>query len=161
MDTKDTTRNFGFLVHEVARLLRRNFDRRVSGLGLTQAQWRTLAYLARHEGINQTSLAELLEVKPITLARLLDRLEEAGWVERRGDPADRRVFRLYLTEAAQPLLVEMEQIAAKTRQDALAGLGRDERRQVLNLLSSLKKNLMDAEAHLPPAATKKDTDPDE
>jgi len=161
MDTKDPTRNFGFLLHEVARLLRRNFDRRVSGLGLTQAQWRTLAYLARHEGINQTSLAELLEVKPITLARLVDRLEGAGWVERRGDPADRRVFRLYLTESAQPMLVEMEEIAAKTRKDALAGLGRTQQRQVVDLLSTLKKNLVDAETNLPPAVTKKDIDADE
>lgn len=161
MDTKDPTRNFGFLLHEVARLLRRNFDRRVSGLGLTQAQWRTMAYLARHEGINQTSLAELLEIKPITLARLLDRLEEAGWVERRSDPADRRVFRLYLTESAQPMLVEMEAIAAKARKDALAGLNRDQQHQVIDLLSTLKKNLVDAEAKLPPAVTKKDVDADE
>jgi len=161
MDSKDPTRNFGFLVHEVARLLRRNFDRRVSDLGLTQAQWRTLAYLSRHEGMNQSALAELLEIKPITLARLLDRLEQAGWIERRSDPADRRAFRLYLTEAAQPLLVDMERLASKTRRDALAGLSRAEQSQVLDLLGTLKKNLLEAEAHLPPRATKKDVTDDE
>lgn len=145
MKNDDPIRHLGIIVHEVARLLRRNFDRRVSALGLTQAQWRTLFYLSRNEGVNQASLADLLEVKPITLARLIDRLEEAGWVERRRDPADRRVSRLYLTEAAQPLLVEMEGLAAETRKDALGELSHKEQAQALDLLTVLKMNLMAAE----------------
>jgi MarR family transcriptional regulator for hemolysin len=151
MNSDDPTRNLGFLVHEVARLLRRNFDRRVRSLGLTQAQWRTLAYVARNEGTKQADLAELLEVRPITLARLVDRLEEAGWVERRRDPADRRVCRLHLTEAANPIIAQMEHASAATRADALAGLTRDEQGQVLDLLCRLKRNLLQAEADAAPA----------
>jgi len=145
MKNDDPTRNLGIIVHEVARLLRRNFDRRIRSLGLTQAQWRTLFYLSRNEGTNQASLADLLEVKPITLARLVDRLEEAGWVERRRDPTDRRVSRLYLTEAAQPLLLEMESLGAQTRKDALRGLSLAEQTQALDLLNTLKSNLLAAE----------------
>jgi len=145
MKNDDPARNLGILLHEVARLLRRNFDRRVCALGLTQAQWRALFYLARHEGCSQATLAELLEVKPITLARLVDRLEEAGWVERRRDPDDRRISRLYLTDKAQPLLVEMETLAAETRSDALVGLSRAEQAQTLDLLNTLKSNLLAAE----------------
>jgi DNA-binding MarR family transcriptional regulator len=145
MKSDDPARNLGILVHEVARLLRRNYDRRISHLGLTQAQWRTLIYLARNEGASQATLAEILEVRPITLARLIDRLEEAGWVERRRDPDDRRVSRLYLTAKAQPLLVEMERLGAETRKDALVGLSRAEQAQVLDLLNTLKSNLLQAE----------------
>ena len=87
----------GALLVEVGRLLRRNFNRRAQELGLTQAQWQALAHLSRKQGINQACLADLLEVQPITLARLIDRLAAAGWVERRPDPADRRAQRLYLT----------------------------------------------------------------
>lgn len=151
MKSDEPARNIGILVHEVARLLRRNFERRVSALGLTQVQWRTLIYLARNEGTNQASLAELIEVKPITLARLIDRLEEAGWVERRRDQSDRRVCRLYLTDAAQPMLIEMEQLSAQTRKDALAGMTRTEQAQALDLLTTLKKNLLQAEADAIPA----------
>lgn len=148
----DPMRNLGILVHEVARLLRRNFDGRISHLGLTQAQWRTLGYLARNEGAKQAELAELLEVRPITLARLIDRLEDAGWVERHSDPTDRRVHRLYLSEAAQPMLAEMDRLATATRRDALAGLTRSEQTQVLDLLGTMKQNLLQAEADASPPA---------
>ena len=108
MTNQDPTRNLGFLVHEVARLMRRSFDRRVQSLGLTQAQWRALVHLSRCEGMNQAALAEILEIQPITLTRLLDKLQQSGWIERRQDQADRRMFRLYLTELAKPLLAELE-----------------------------------------------------
>ena len=78
MNTEDPTRRLGFLLHEVSRLMRRNFDRQVKPLGLTQAQWRTLAHLARNEGITQVMLAEILEIRPMTLARLIDRSSAAG-----------------------------------------------------------------------------------
>ncbi len=152
MKNEDPARSVGFLIHEVARLMRHNFHRRVSALGLTQAQWRALVHLRLNEGINQASLAELIEVRPITLARLIDRLEAAGWVERRRDAADRRVSRLYLTEAAQPLLVEMEAAAGLTRQDALAGLSAPQRAQVVDLLCTLKQNLIRAAANAPATA---------
>src|SRR5207237_4472081 len=91
----------GFLSHGIARLIRKRFDQRARGLGLTRAQWQVLAHLARHEGINQAGLAEILEIEPITLGRLIDRMEEAGWVERRQHPSDRRARQLYLTAQAE------------------------------------------------------------
>src|SRR5258708_5834903 len=86
----DLNRSFGFLVHDVARLYGRRFDRNGRRLELTRAQCRTLGYLARNEGINQAGLADLLEIRPMTLVRQIDRMQEAGWIERRPDPADRR-----------------------------------------------------------------------
>src|SRR5207302_9486649 len=82
--------SFGFLLHDIARLMRKRFDQRARNLNLTRAQWQVVAHLARHEGINQAGLAEIIEIEPITLGRLIDRMEEAGWVERRPNPSDRR-----------------------------------------------------------------------
>src|SRR3954447_25460282 len=101
VDTPD--RHLGFLLHDVARLLRTRFDQRARVLGLSRAQWSVLAHLSRNEGIRQNALADILEVEPITLARLLDRLEESGMVERRVDPNDRRARRLFVCPAAPPL----------------------------------------------------------
>ena len=89
----DLERSFGFLVYDVARLFGRRFDHNGRRLGLTRAQCRTLGYLARNEGINQAGMADLLEIRPMTLVRQIDRMEEAGWIERRPDPADRRARR--------------------------------------------------------------------
>lgn len=134
--------NLGFLMYEVLRLLRRNLDRRMR---LTQAQWRALAFLSRNEGINQTGLADLLEVRPITMARLIDRLESDGWVERRRDPDDRRAVRLHLTPKAGPLLEEIYDFADETREQALAGLPAVARSQLFEILSIMKNNLLAAE----------------
>ena len=97
----------GFLIADVSRLLRRDFDRRVRSLSLTQVQWRAIAQLLREDGIRQAVLADRLEVAPITLGRLIDRLEVAGWVRRESDPGDRRACLLYLTRKAEPVLDEM------------------------------------------------------
>src|ERR1700754_1775565 len=132
---------FGFLLHDTARLLRRDFERRSKGTGLTRAQWAVLAYVARNEGSNQAALADMLEIEPITLVRLLDKLEAAGLVERRPDPADRRVRRLYLTEATGPLLGQLQDLASETRESALAGLSESERRQLTDLLMKVRANL--------------------
>jgi DNA-binding MarR family transcriptional regulator len=86
------------MTNEVARLLRRNFNRRAQPLGLTQVQWRALARLARNEGMRQVDLAESLELQPMTVARLIDRMEAAGWVQRRPDPGDRRAVQLWAGE---------------------------------------------------------------
>jgi len=145
LSNEDLTRNLGFLVHEVARLMRRSFDRRVQSLGFTQAQWRTLVHLSRCQGMNQAALAEILEIRPITLTRMLDKLQEAGWIERRQDPADRRSFRLYLTEQAQPLLDELEVAGAEIRAEATRGISAAERRELIDLLCTLKGNLLAAE----------------
>lgn len=150
MNTEDPTRRLGFLLHEVSRLMRRNFDRQVKPLGLTQAQWRTLAHLARNEGITQVMLAEILEIRPMTLARLIDRLQAAGWVERRPDPADRRAHRLFLTGQAAPMLQKMDALAHRTREEAIAGLSVGERQQLIDVLCAIKSNLVAAEAAAPP-----------
>jgi MarR family transcriptional regulator for hemolysin len=136
----------GALLVEVARLLRRNFNRRAQDRGLTQTQWQALAHLSRDQGMNQACLADLLEVQPITAGRLVDRLEAAGWVQRRPDPADRRVQRLYLTSKAEPLLDDMRALAAATREEAMAGLPDRERRQMIQALKAMKDNLVRAEA---------------
>ena len=145
MNDQDLTRNLGFLIHEVARLMRRSFDRRVQSLGLTQAQWRTLVHLSRSEGMNQAALAEILEIRPITLTRLLDKLQESGWIERRQDPVDRRSYRLYLTAQAQPLLTELEAASVATRAEATIGMNAATRRELIDLLCTMKENLLAAE----------------
>lgn len=138
----DPHRSFGFLLHDIARMMRKNFTRRVQTLGLTQTQWQALAHLSRNEGIHQVALAEILEIQPITLARLVDRLEAAGWVERRPDPGDRRAFQLYLTERAKPLLARMWDTATEIRKEAMAGLSAAAQGQMIEALCTIKWNLM-------------------
>src|ERR1700688_2035352 len=116
----DLERSFGFLVNDVARLFGRRFDLNGRRLGLTRAQCRTLGYLARNEGINQAGMADLLEIRPMTLARQIDRMEEAGWIERRPDPTDRRARRLFLTAKARPILGRIWNVANEPRDEALA-----------------------------------------
>src|SRR5256714_10708095 len=100
----DLDRSFGFLVHDVARLFGRRFNQRaLLFLGLTRAQCRTLGYIARNEGINQAGLADLLEIRPMTLVRQIDRMEDAGWIERRPHPADRRRPRPLPPPPARPI----------------------------------------------------------
>jgi DNA-binding MarR family transcriptional regulator len=134
----------GFLLGDVSRLLRREFDRRVAHLGLSQAQWRVLARLSVCEGINQANLAEQIEIQPISLTRLIDRMQAAGWVERRPDPKDRRALRLFLTPKAQPLLSELFRHGEETRQAALDGLSDPEVRQLSASLEKMKSNLIAA-----------------
>ena len=133
----------GFLVHDVARLLRKRLEQRarVAGIGLTRAQWQTLAYLARSEGINQVTLAQLLDIEPITLVRLIDRLEAIGLVERRPDPRDRRQRNLFLTEKAWPELARIKALGAEVREEALAGVGAAERERLMDSLARVKGNL--------------------
>jgi DNA-binding MarR family transcriptional regulator len=147
----DPQRSFGFLISEVSRLLRRRFDRRARALGLTRAQWRVLAYLNRNEGINQSSLAEILEIEPITLVRQLDRLEAAGLIERRFDPADRRVRLLHLTEKARPILERMRKISASVRAEALEDLAPPEQEALIERLLAIKARLAQREAASEPA----------
>ncbi len=141
--------SFGFLLHDIARLMRKRFDQRARNLGLTRAQWQVLAHLARHEGINQTGLAEILEIEPITLGRLIDRMAEAGWVERRAHPSDRRTRQLYLTAKAQPVFARMRALGDATREEALAGLSPEARDRLTATLVEIRSNLSDRS---PPAA---------
>ena len=112
----------GFLLNDSARLFRRAFNARTKGSGITALQWRLITYLKRHEGIRQGPLAELLEVEPITLSRMVDRLAEAGLIERRADPTDRRAWRLYLTARGTELLDELRPFARETLEAAQARL---------------------------------------
>src|SRR5258708_26721134 len=135
-------RNFGFLLHDVARLMRKRFEQNARGLERTGSQCWVLAHLARHEGIQQSGLAEILEVEPITLTRILDRLEEAELVERRAHPKDRRIRLLHLTPKAHPLLGEIFTIGAATRRGALEGAAEADRDQLFAILSAMKGNLL-------------------
>jgi MarR family transcriptional regulator for hemolysin len=135
-------RNLGFLLHDVARLMRKRFEQNARGLGLTRSQCQVLAHLARHEGIQQGGLAEILEVEPITLTRILDRLEGAGLVERRSHPGDRRIRLLHLTQKAHPLISEIFAIGAATRGEALEGVPEAERERLFAILSAMKANLL-------------------
>jgi MarR family transcriptional regulator, transcriptional regulator for hemolysin len=135
-------RSFGYLVHDVARLFARRFNQQAMlFLGLTRSQCRVLGYLARYEGINQAGLAELLEIKPMTLVRQIDRMEEDGWIERRPDPADRRARRLVLTEKARPLLARILEVSAEVRREAFAHLSEEEGRHLIDLLRRVHGDL--------------------
>ena len=138
----DLDRSFGFLVHDVARLFGRRFNQRaLLFLGLTRAQCKVLGYLARNEGINQAGLADLLEIKPMSLVRQIDRMEEDGWIERRPDPGDRRAHRLVLTEKARPILARILTLSTEVRTEAFAGLSAADGRHLIDLLGRVHDNL--------------------
>ena len=138
---EDLSRNFGFLLNDVARLMRTAYDRRIRTLGLTRAQWWVLTHLYRSNGVSQTELAETLEIEKPTLGRLLDRLEAKGWVRREHDASDRRVWRVHLTDEVEPALRTMRTIAADLRRDALTGISAAERERFVDTLLSIKENL--------------------
>ncbi len=155
MFREDLSRNFGFLLNDVARLMRTVYDRRVKSLGLTRSQWWVLNHLFRGDGVTQTELAETLEVEKPTLGRLLDRLEAKGWVRREDDATDRRAWRVYLTDEVGPAMRELRAVAAELRRDALAGLSAAERERFVDTLLAIKANL----AKLPPGAGAVDDPP--
>jgi MarR family transcriptional regulator for hemolysin len=133
--------NFGFLVSDVARLLREKFNATAQELGLTLAQARVLVHLARNEGISQVALSAILEVQPITLLRQIDRLEKAGLVQRRVHPNDRRMQQLYLTPASQPLLQRIFAVGTELQGEVMAGLSEADRSQLLDSLARVRCNL--------------------
>jgi len=141
MFCEDLSRNFGFIVHDVARLLRTTFDRRVKSLGLTRSQWWVMNHLFRNDGATQSELAEILDVEKATLGRLLDRLEQKGWIRRKADAGDRRAKRVFLTEEVEPALKAMRAAAAELRRDALAGLSTEDQRRFVDALLAVKANL--------------------
>lgn len=131
----------GFLLNDTARLFRRAFNARTRDSGITALQWRLITYLRRHEGIRQGPLADLIEVEPITLSRMIDRLVEAELVERRADPADRRAWRLHLTPRAGELLGGMREMADALTDEATEGLTEAERTQLIALVERVRANL--------------------
>jgi len=146
MSFKDTATKMSFELHSAARLLRRNFDRRAKTHGLSRSRWQVLWHLAREQGQKQAELAERMDVAPISLARQLDNLQQEGLVERRPDPGDRRCFRIYLTDAAEPALEVLRGLAQQTRAQALAGFSIAEVSQLQGLLERLRENLTRGEA---------------
>lgn len=135
--------SLGALLHDVAHLLRTVIDRKVAPYNLTRAKWLALGILDRKEGLTQTELAEELELGNATVGRLVDRLEERGFVERRPDPVDRRIKRIYISRSARPKLDKLEDIAADVRKRALNDLSRADQRRLLGYLQTIKKNLDD------------------
>ena len=147
MSTQETTAdcNIGFLIQDVARLMRREFNRRVTELELTQAQWRALSIMWRKPGMRQIELADILEMQPISVGRLLDRLQAAGWVDRKADPSDRRATQLYLTDRAEPILSKLRMHGAETRAFALTGISEKDRQQFFDILTRMRANLASEE----------------
>ncbi|MCJ8191929.1 MarR family winged helix-turn-helix transcriptional regulator [Sphingomicrobium aestuariivivum] len=132
-------------IGETAHTLRRYYDRRVSAHGVTRSQWRVLARLERAPGLKQVELADLLDIEPITLSRIVDRLAAAGLVERVRDPDDRRAWRLELTSAAAPLMAELHEVADEVAAMALSGLGKTELETMRDTLAAIRANVAEEE----------------
>lgn len=131
-------------IAETTRALRRAFDARATQIGVTRAQWMVLSKLSRHPGLKQVELADLLEIEPITLCRHIDRLEEAGFVERRRDPNDRRAWRLELTDAAGPTVKKLKELASHFATDAFGSLSDAQASALSASLASVRDNLVRA-----------------
>jgi MarR family transcriptional regulator for hemolysin len=134
-------REFAFTLNDVARLLRTLADQRVKSLDMTRAQWAVLMRLERYEGLKQAELAEMLDIAPITLTRLIDRLCDNGLVERRNDPTDRRAKRLHLLPAARPMVERLKKLGDSMLSEVLAGLDQAKIQSMLDDLNTVKDNL--------------------
>jgi DNA-binding MarR family transcriptional regulator len=133
--------SLGFLMVDITRLLRRAFKQRLEGSDLTLAQARALVYIFNQEGVRQVELADQLEIQPITLARLIDQLEEMKLVVRKPDPTDRRAHLIYLTEAAQPHLDAIEEVSAAIRADATRDFSEQELAVLMSALQKIRSRL--------------------
>jgi DNA-binding MarR family transcriptional regulator len=129
------------LLNDVARMMRTRFDQYARSHGMTRAQWIILARLSRQPGLSQNEMAAICEVEPITVGRLIDRLEMRGLVERRADPADRRIRRLHLLPAAQPILDEIARYREEQTEVILNGMESSERERLVDALLQIKTNL--------------------
>jgi DNA-binding MarR family transcriptional regulator len=136
--------NFLFVLAELQRLVRAHADKQAARYGITRAQWAVLAKVERNEGLKQTELAEQMEMQPITLTRLIDRLCDNGWIERRSDDADRRVNRLYLRKAARPLLGKLSGLRSELTATALEGINPSDAHRLLAQLELIKENVRNA-----------------
>jgi MarR family transcriptional regulator for hemolysin len=141
MPKPSLNREFAFILNDVARFLRTYADYKAAQFGITRAQWAVLVRVDRFEGLNQSELAEGLDLQPITLTRLLDKLSDSGLIERRPDPADRRAKRLFLTAAARPLLERLSDLGEETMANTLAGVDLASVELMVSKLSVVKDNL--------------------
>ncbi|MCE7796902.1 MarR family transcriptional regulator [Sphingobium sufflavum] len=139
-------RNIGMMVADVARLMRRSFDARARSIGVTRPQWGVLSILSLNEGINQGGLADLLEVEPITLCRMVDRLQDAELIERRRDPADRRAWNLYLSDKGRDRLEDLRPLSEELLAMAMDGVTDEERAALDNALHRIRSNILAWEA---------------
>ena len=155
MFREDLSRNFGFILNDVARLMRTTFDRRVKALGLTRSQWWVLNHLFRNDGVTQSELAEILEVEKATLGRLLDRMEQKGWIRREGHADDRRAKRVFLTEDVEPSIKTMRAAAAEVRRESISGLSVAQQTQFVDALLAIKANLSRPESGISGNGVKK------
>ncbi|WP_019173600.1 MarR family transcriptional regulator [Pseudaminobacter salicylatoxidans] len=151
----DGTDRLGFLIHDAARLMRRRFEALGSRHGLSSAQWRLLVRVVKSEGVTQARLAELLEVEPISVSRLLDRMEEGGWIERRQDLNDRRVRLIFPTDKSRQAFEAIKGVAGEVFEQALTGLSTAERQTLIRGLMTLVDNLSDGEVPCQQQAMKK------
>lgn len=141
---KTGTPSLGPLLHDAARLIRRRFEQHTADMGLSSAQWRLLIHVLKEERVTQARLAERLEIEPISVSRLVDRMEQAGWVAREADPQDRRVRLIVATEAAQAFKERLYQSAADVYAEALTGVSEQAQSDLLATLTTLINNLSDA-----------------
>ena len=139
-------RSLGFILGDISRLARKEFDRRVRGLRLTRAQWLFLHYLARQPGCTQSELAESLQMERISVSRQAERLEKAGWINRRDHRQDGRAYHLHLTPKAERIAVRLADMAGRLRHDYLSGLPAPRREALINDLLHVKNNLLRMEA---------------
>jgi MarR family transcriptional regulator, transcriptional regulator for hemolysin len=137
----DDDRHVGFLSADISRLMRTEFDRQVSVLGVTRAQWMVLARLARRPGCSQTELADMMEMERATAGRLVDRLEENGLVRREPDPTDRRIRRVFPTDLATGQQAQMRAVADAIVDDALSDLNLEQRETLMTLMESVRARL--------------------
>jgi MarR family transcriptional regulator for hemolysin len=144
MVTFSRERDFAFMLSDVARMLRTLFDQEARKFGMTRAQWGVLFRLERSEGLKQSELADLLEIQPITLTRLIDRLCDSGLIERRSDPHDRRAKRLFLTPAARPLLTKLDKLTSEIMERTLTGVDRATVEAMTGNLAGIKENVRQA-----------------
>ena len=129
-----------FEIGETAHALRKAFDRLAVGMGVTRAQWKVLFKLTRNPGLRQVELADMLDLEPITLCRIVDRLEEAGLVERTRDPEDRRAWRLHVTAKAQPLIEKLQAVGVELVGKAFAGIDREDIETTRKVLAQVREN---------------------
>ena len=134
-------RDFAFLLNDVARMIRTLADQEARRFGMTRAQWGVLFRLERSEGLKQSELAQLLEIQPITLTRLIDRLCDNGLIERRSDPNDRRAKRLFLTPAARPLLDRLNKLSTDMMTRVLEGVDRKAIEAMTGQFAGIKENI--------------------
>ena len=139
--SRNTLNGFGYLLNDTSRLLRRCFEQKAADYNITSAQWRAMAQLSRNDGLTQVALAHLLEIEPMSVCRLIDRMEAGGFVTRHPDPADKRAKLVYLTDKSRALLDIIRVVAMEVYEDAFAGFDEEERLRLVGALNRINANL--------------------